>query len=445
MFTSVCSVKLQRTIQLSVLTLFTGCAASLDATKDVERATLLAMDRLPVHVDPLLTWDYREPLSIDSAISYAIMHDAKLQYEFSIIVQRRAEIAQSSLPANPTFSGAFGIAIDGLAGAPIILQGMQGLSWLWTRPERVAAAEQTLQQSILSAAHRTVTIVADVRKAYAELWFNQTHLQNTQWKNGLAIESLEITKQLSQAGEASSLEVDSATATVIRSNHAVIAREQSVQLSRLRLLKAMGCPEQLGAFIIVSDEWSNRTFDSYGELQLLELAVTNRLDLATKRAVVQQRSSELGIANPPLLSGSVGFNENFGDRQAIMPGASLTIALDGDAKEAIANAKLHQAELAYIDALRTTQFDVRTSLEQFNTAKEQAIILDEELISTLNMKLQRANDTFKQGELHPLEHISIQNEVLIANTLKINDELKLALAAIQLEVAVGGTFQGLQQ
>ena len=128
-----------------------------------------------------------------------------------------------------------------------------------------------------------------------------------------------------------------------------------------------------------------------------------------------------------------------------MPGASLTIALDGDAKEAIANAKLHQAELAYIDALRTTQFDVRTSLEQFNTAKEQAIILDEELISTLNMKLQRANDTFKQGELHPLEHISIQNEVLIANTLKINDELKLALAAIQLEVAVGGTFQGLQQ
>jgi len=445
MFTNVCSGKLQKTIQLSVLMLLTGCATSLDATKDLERATLLAQNRLPVQVDPSLSWDYREPLTIESAISYAIMHDAKLQHEFSIIVQRRAEIAKSSLPANPTFSGAFGIAIDGLAGAPIIMQGMQGLSWLWTRPERIAAAEQTLQQSILSAAHRTITLVAEVRKAYAEVWFNQNHLQIAELKNGLAIESFEITTQLAQAGEASSLEVDSANATVIRSNHAVVEKQQSVQLSKLRLLNAMGCPNQLEAFVIVSDEWSTRTFDSYEELQLLELAVSNRLDLATKRAVVQQRSSELGIANPPLLSGSVGFNENFGDRQAITPGGSITIALDGDAKETIAQAKLHQAELAYIDALRTTQFEVRTALELFNTAKKQAVIIDKELISTLNMKLQRANDTFRAGELHPLERLSIENEVLVANSLIITDELNLALAAIRLEVAVGGTFQGLQK
>jgi outer membrane protein TolC len=445
MFTTICSVKLQRTIQLSVLVLLSGCATSLDATKDVEKATLLAKERLPVRVDPTLAWDYREPLSVDSAISYAIMHDAKLQHEFSIIVQRRAEIAQSSLPANPTFSGAFGIAIDGLAGAPIIMQGMQGLSWLWTRPERIAAAEQTLQQSILSAAHRTITLVADVRKAYAELSFNQNHLQNAQRKNGLVIESLEIIRKLVQAGEASSLEIDSASANVLRSNHAVLARQQSVRLSRLHLLNAMGCPSQLGTFVLVSDDWSSRSSDSYDEQQLLELAESNRLDLATKRAVVMQRSSELGIANPPLLSGSVGFNENFGDRQAIMPGVSITIALDGDAKEAIAKAKLQQAELAYIDALRTTQFEVRTALEQFNTAKEQAVSIDVELIRTLQMKLQRANDTFEKGELHPLERISIENEVLLAWTLKITDELKLALAAIQLELAVGGTFQGLQQ
>jgi hypothetical protein len=88
---------------------------------------------------------------------------------------------------------------------------------------------------------------------------------------------------------------------------------------------------------------------------------------------------------------------------------------------------------------------VRTALEQFNTAKEQAVSIDAELIRTLQMKLQRGNDTFEKGELHPLERISIENEVLLAWTLKITDELKLALAAIQLELAVGGTFQGLQQ
>ena len=445
MFIKLCSVKLRNTIKLSALTLLTGCATSLDATKDVERATLLAKERLPVHVEPALAWDYREPLSIESAISYAIMHDAKLQREFSIIVQRRAEIAQSSLPANPTFSGAFGIAIDGLAGAPIIMQGMQGLSWLWTRPERVAIAEQTLQQSILSSAHRTITLVADIRRAYAELWFNQNHLQIAELKNELAIESFEITNKLALAGEASSLEVDSANAFVIRSTRAVVEKQQSVQLSRLRLLNTMGCPNQLETFILVSDDWSNRSFKSYEERPLLELAVSNRLDLATKRAIVMQRSAELGIANPPLLSGSVGFNESFSDRQAITPSGSITIALDGDVKKAIATTKLQQAELAYIDALRTTQFEVRAALEQFNTAKEQAVTLDTALIETLNMKLQRATDTFEAGELHPLELLSIKNEVLVAKSLKITDELKLSLATIQLEVVAGGTFQGLQQ
>ena len=443
MLTTVRSVSLRRTIQISVLSILAGCASSIDATKDVEKATLLAQERLPVQVDPTTAWDYCEPLTIESAISYAIMHDAKLQQEFSIIVQRRAEIEQSSLPANPTISGAFGIAIDGLAGAPIIMQGMQGLSWLWTRPERIAAAEQTLQQAILSSADRTVTLVAEVRKAYAEVVFKENLLQVAEWHSALAVKSLEITTQLEKAGEASSIEVDGANAHVIRSRHAIVASEQAVQLLRLQLLRVMGCPNRIGRFTLVSDEWTNRIFDRYEEQPLLELAAANRLDIATKRAVVLQRSSELGIANPPLLSGSFGFNENSGNRQALMPGGSITLALDGEAKEAIANSKVQQAELAYIDALRTAQFEVRSALEQFNTAIKQADILDEELIITLNKKLQRAHDSFDSGELHPLELISIKNDVLVAHTQKINDELKLSLAAIQLELAVGGTFQGL--
>jgi len=127
----------------------------------------------------------------------------------AIIVQRRAEIAQSELPANPTFSGAFGVAIDGLAGAPIIMQGMQGLSWLWTRPDRIAAAEQSLQQAILTAANRTISIVADVRTAHAEVSANLLHVRLAQFDVSLSEEALDITMKLEQVGEASPSEVDS--------------------------------------------------------------------------------------------------------------------------------------------------------------------------------------------------------------------------------------------
>jgi outer membrane protein TolC len=129
----------------------------------------------------------------------------------------------------------------------------------------------------------------------------------------------------------------------------------------------------------------------------------------------------------------------------MMIGGSVTIALDGDAKEAIADSKLIQAELHYIDALRTAQYEVRTALEQFKTVQEQSEVIDVEIITTTNQKLKRANASFRQGELHPLSLIPFRREVLSANSRAVDDKLSLAVTGIQLELAVGGTFQGLNQ
>lgn len=444
MVVRISSIKLQKSIQISIAALLTGCAASLDATKDLNSATSLAQERLPVVVDETLVWHPSQPLSIDAAISYAIMHDAILQRDMAIIVQRRAEIAQSELPASPTFSAAFGIAIDGLSGAPIVMQGMQGLSWLWTRPDRIAAAEQSLQQAILTAANQTVRLVADVRTAHVEVSSNAKLLQFAQQDEQLALEMLEITNQLEIAGEASSSNVDDVVIAFEKSMHATSVKVEALQLSKLRLLKTMGCPEVSTSFTIVPSGFSEPSTD-FDEQSLLELAGTNRLDLATKRAAVAQRSSELGFANPPLITGSVAFNENFVDRQAMMTGASITIPLDGDAKEAVADSKLTQAKLSYIDAFRTAKFEVRTALQQFLTAREQATVLDVAIVGASTMKLHRAQIAFDRGELHPLSLIPIQREVVAARMHEIKDILQLAVTGIQLELSVGGTFQGMTQ
>ena len=435
---------LQITIQLIIATLLTGCASSIDATKDIKSATMLANARLPVVIDESLTWNPSEPLSIDVAISYAIMHDALLQHDMAIIVQRRAEIAQAELPANPTFSGAFGVAIDGLAGAPIIMQGMQGLSWLWTRPDKIAAAEQTLQQAILAAANRAVTIVAEVRTAHAEVSANMLHVQAVESSVSLSNEALNIIAQLIAAGEASSDEIDEATIVLQKSKHLLLWKLRALELSKLGLLEAMGCPDRTESVSIIPNDFSNQPI-TFNERALLELAVKNRLDLATKRSVVQQRSAELGIANPPLLSGTIGFNENFVDRQAIMGGASVTLALDGNAKEAIADSKLKQAELNYIDALRTVQYEVRTTLQQYLTVQKQTEVIDAAIMTAINKRLSRAHDSFQHGELHPLSLITIQQEAIAANILVVEDKLSLATTRFQLERVVGGTFRDITQ
>jgi outer membrane protein TolC len=435
---------LQRTIQFIIATLLTGCASSIDATRDIKSATMLANTRLPVVIDESLTWNPSEPLSIDAAILYAIMHDALLQRDMAIIVQRRAEIAQAELPANPTFSGAFGVAIDGLAGAPIIMQGMQGLSWLWTRPDRIAAAEKTLQQAILTAANRTVNIVAEVRTAHVEVSAEMLHAKAVEASVSLSKEALDITAQLVAAGEASSDEIDEATVTLEKSKHLLLSKLRALELSKLKLLEAMGCPDRTESVSVIPNDFSDPPA-TFNERALLELAVKNRLDLATKRSVVQQRSAELGIANPPLLSGTIGFNESFADRQAIMGGASVTLALDGDAKEAIADSKLKQAELNYIDALRAVQYEVRTKLQEYLTVQEQSEVIDAAIMTAINKRLSRTHDAFQHGELHPLSLITIQQEAIAANILVVEDKLSLATTRFQLELAVGGTFRDMTQ
>lgn len=440
MFPNVRSFKLQRIIQISVFSLLTGCAASIDATKDVQSARNLAQKQLPVVIDESQAWQPGESLSVDAALAYAITHDALLKRDLSIIVQRRAEIAQAELPANPTINGAFGIAIDGLSGAPIILQGMQGLSWLWTRPDRIAAAEQTLQQAILTAASRTIEVVADVRTKHLTVSNYATLLELAQQDTILARRALEITIEHASAGEASGNAIDKAHISMLQSEHTSQQAVNKLAIASLELLHAMGCPEVESVLDVIPLQLTNYT--DYSDVTLLSFAIEQRLDLATKRAIITKRSAEIGLANPPLISASVMFNENFGDRQAILPGGSITIALDGDAKESVADSKMQQSMFEYIDAMRTVVKEVRTLHESFLSSTLE-LDIDSQIVRATETSLERAVDANKRGEFHPLQLIPIQRELITAKQHKLQDALIVSTTVIALERAVGGTFTGI--
>jgi len=406
----------------------------------VQSARNLAQQRLPVVVDESLSWQEGEPLSIESALAYAITHDALLQRDFSIIVQRRAEIAQAELPANPTINGAFGVAVDGLAGAPMILQGMQSLSWLWTRPDRIASAEQSLQQAILTAASRTIEVVATVRTKHVTASKQAIALELAEQDASLAKRAFEITTEHAVAGEASEHAIDAARVSMLQSKHALQQAEKTFAITRLELLHAMGCPDAESNFVIVQAEMAN--YYDHSDPIFLSYAIEQRLDLATKRALITKRSAEIGIANPPLISASVAFNENFNDRQAILAGGSITLALDGNAKEAVADSKLRQAEFEYTDAIRNVVNEVRTLHELFLSSTVEYEI-DKQIVLLREASLQRAIDASNRGEFDPLQLIPIQRDLIEAKQHKLQDSLLVFANAIALERAVGGTFTGI--
>lgn len=432
---------LRNTIQILCALLLTGCASSINATKDVQTSQALANQHLPVEVDSSLVWNSSEPLTASAAIAYAISHDALLQRDLAIIVQRRAEIAQAELPANPTINGAFGVAIDGLSGAPIILQGIQSLSWLWTRPDRIASAEQSLQQAILTSANRTIEVVATVRTKHVAASKQAKALELAHQDVTLAKGALEITREHAAAGETSEDSIDIARVSVLEAEHVLQKANKTYAVAKLELLHAMGCPEVESNFAIIPMELAN--YFDYSDAVLFSHAIEQRLDLATQRALISKRAAEIGITNPPIISASVAFNENFSDRQAILPGASITIALDGDAKEAVADSKLHQARFEYIDSMRTVVNEVRTLHELFLSSTLEYEI-DKQIVRATEASLQRAVDAAGRGELHPLQLIPIQRNLIKAKQHELQDSLLLFTYVIDLERAVGGTFTGIQ-
>ena len=420
--------------------MLTGCASSMDATKDVQAARSLAAEYLPVEVDSSLIWNPDEPLTASAAIAYAVSHDALLQRDLAIIVQRRAEIAQAELPANPTINGAFGVAIDGLSGAPIILQGLQSLSWLWTRPDHIASAEQSLQQAILTAANRTIDVVATVRTKHVAVSKQERALVLAKQDATLAKRAFEITSDHAAAGEFSEDAIDIARVSMLEAEHVLQQPDKTYAIAKLELLHTMGCPEAKNNFEIVPMQMAN--YYDYSDAVLLSYAVEQRLDLATKRALIEKRSAEIGLANPPLISASVAFNENFSDRQAILTGGSITLSLDGDAKETFADSKLQQAEFEYIDAMRNVVHEVRTLHKLFLSSTVEYEI-DKQIVRNIESSLKRAFVTHERGELNPLQLIPIQRKLVKAKQHKLKDALLVSTNAIMLEQAIGGSFKGM--
>ena len=431
---------LRTTIQYSSAVLLFGCASSIDATKDIQTAHAIAKEHLSIEVDSSLMWQVGEPLTSDAAIAYAIAQDALLQRDLAIIVQRRAEISQAELPANPTFSGAFGIAVDGLTGAPIILQGVQSLSWLWTRPDKIASAEQTLQQAILTAANRTVGVVATVRIAHHEVSTLFELVRLAELDKELASKMYEITLDHASVGEASKLDVDQAKISTLETEHSLLEAQEQFDIAMLELLHVMGCPEVQQIPYIVPPIEPDPI--QHSEEVLFAFAIEHRLDLATQRAMIEQRSSELGLANPPLVTGSVMFNESFGDREGILPGGGITIALDGNAKEAVADSKLKQSELQYLDAMRTAVKEVRSLFEAYSTSIEKFEV-DSQLLQVAQSSLDRAENANSQGELHPLSLLPMKRKVIEAKQHVLKDTLLISTQAIKLEQSVGGSLKGI--
>ena len=439
---------------LACLLLISGCA-SLNPDRELEIAATAA-DRVGGTLEPAMLWDLpveaespawngNEPLGYGNAVAVALQGDPTLRAALSTIVERRAMFVQEGLPPNPSVAFGIGFAIDGLSGAPMLVRGMQALSWLWKNPYRVEAAEADLRGAVYLAAARCVELSTRTRTGLASILAHQKTLALDEQYVEITEKTVDLVRRMQQAGELAQLDLDRALVDHEEAIASMVATRFELRQAKLELLSTMGRPAASTNWQAVgslSPAW--QIPDS--ELELLDLAATGRLDVAASLEKVNKIEGELGLARTrrfPEVGFSLNYQENFENtREVLVPGMELTLPIldNGEPAIAIQNARLDKARMELLAAAEQAQHEVRASYNMFNKAQARVIIIRDGQLDAAVLAQERSESAYAEGEADLNTLLMTQRKRIAVQRRLVEQEFEATAAMCRLRQAVGGSF-----
>jgi len=433
-----------------------GCI-SANPAPDIAQTAALANDRKGVdgQLDALWAkswqdqaggWDGSTALDVDTAVQVALRNDPALRRNLAKVAGARANLSQASLPLNPVINMAFGAAIDGMAGAPLFVQMIQQLTWLWTLSDRIDEGGALLEAAIFDAAHRVVTTAARVRIGFSRtmcmerlIELNAAYVQTT-------LQTQKKLERLNRWGGASSVDLERARmdASRARADHADAMRMYRSQ--QLELLRLMGRPEVRTDWSMSGNLAATLAYAPPNEEEVELRAATVRLDLAAaERAstAAEARSRLAGWMRFPQVALATGYKQNFKGREAWMTGGSVSIPIldTGSAKIAGAEAQLDQADLSVAVLRQQAISEARTALNEWLRGREQLRIYREDLVPPAKKVVQALHAADETGEAYVNALLLSQRRMISLQRLMVKQMLTGAIAWIKLETAVGGSLQ----
>jgi len=282
----------------------------------------------------------------------ALRNDPALRRNLAEVAGARANLSQASLPLNPVVNMAFGAAIDGMAGAPLFVQMIQQLTWLWTLSDRIDEGGALLGASIFDAAHRVVTTAARVRISFSRTMCMERLIELDAAYVQTTVKTQQKIERLSRWGGASSVDLERARmdASRARADHADAMRMYRSQ--QLELLRLMGRPGVRTDWSMSGNLAATLAYAPPNEEEVELRAATVRLDIAAaERAstAAEARSRLAGWMRFPQVSLSTGYEQNAKGREGWMTGGSVSIPIldTGSARIAGAEAQVDQALKAF--------------------------------------------------------------------------------------------------
>jgi outer membrane protein TolC len=261
---------------------------------------------------------------------------------------------------------------------------------------------------------------------------------------GITEHTVQLVRQHVEAGESAPLELDRAQIDHQRARAALVAAEHDLLQAKLALLQTMGRPDASTAWSAVGNlppKWHIPN----DELSLLELASTGRLDVAAAGQRVLRAAADLGLADTgryPEVAAMVTWQQNFGDREAIVPGAQITLPIldNGDPAIAMNTAKLEAARLDLLGAQEAAIAEVRTDLSRLRNARMQVSILRNDQLVAAVRAFERSEAAWEAGEVNLNTLLDTQRRRIQVEHELVQQSFTVMQAMCSLRKAVGGSF-----
>jgi outer membrane protein, heavy metal efflux system len=379
----------------------------------------------------------QDGVTLEEAITVALWNNAAFQESLSGLSLSEAELIQANMLQNPQFWGVF--PTNSSPAGPLEFAIRFPLEALWLRPQKVAVAQRKLEQTVEGLIQNGLTLVRDVKVAFANLLLAEQRL-------GLTVKHVEILRHIAQitesrwqAGEISELDAGTSRINALQAEEQIhqLTHEMTLVREQFRGLIGLGFED---ASIVLQHSATLPTTQRSAE-ELLTDALATRPDLRATELELEAAGQRVGLARKEIfvLTGIYRAKQTTTDPFNSRPGLQFTIPIfnQNQGGIALAEAGVEMAARRYVTIRDQIALEVRQAHTRWLQTESSVRNWRQRMLPAHRTATLQAQKALEAGDATALLPLAAQQNWIQARIREIELVAGQRQAIAELERAIG--------
>lgn len=384
-----------------------------------------------------------DALSREQALRLALRTHPEIQAALASVRLAFAEAQQERLLPNPILTVVVKFPVAG--GAPTVEPGITAeLMALLLKPGRVRAADHRLRAAGAEAVTVVLDVLTEVQNRYAEVQTLDALMPVLEERRRLTDRLLEVARSRLRAGEGTRLDVTTLETQEVELEVEITERALELREARLELARLIGRPSDPAQWKL--DDWVAPTAAITEEQAWVQAGLEHRPEVIARiwelsALGVEFRQGRWGVLEGAQIGTEAeGTAESGADDWAVGPSFALPLPIFdwGQAGRSAVSARRLEAAHQLTQARRGVVEDVRRAHAAFQATAQAYHRVVEQWIPLVERRREEAESQYRAGQSDVVPLILADQDLLAAQTKRIELERQTSMSLVRLHRAVGG-------